>query len=185
MSETTSASVSTTAATSRTVIHRAAGDGEPLWAMGSLFEVKLSDQDSGGALTVMEVTPPPGIATPLHVHHREAEVFYLLAGTLDYEAGGTLYRLAAGDFIWLPKDVPHRFRVTGDTPARFLALCVPGGIERLYRTVGVPAAARALPGAYPAEPELARWRTAAPAHGLEVLGPPLPAPPSPDNASHQ
>lgn len=167
--------------TSHTVVHRA-GEGEALWAMGSLFEVNLSDHDSGGALTVMEVTVPPGIGPPLHVHHREAEVFYLLAGTLDYEAGGRLYNLATGDLIWLPKDVPHRFRVSGDTPARFLALCTPGGIERLYRTVGVPAAARTLPGAYPAEPELARWRGAAPAHGLEALGPPLPAPPPPDTA---
>ena len=68
---------------------------------------------------------------------------------------------------------PHRFRVTGDAPARFLALGLPGGIEHLYQSVGVPAGRRDLPGAYPAEPEPARWRTAAPAHGLEVLGPPL------------
>lgn len=159
----------------RPVVHRA-GHGEALWAMGSLFEVKLSAQESGGPLAVMEVTQPPGIATPLHVHHREAEAFYLLAGGLDYEAGGELHALGAGDFIWLPQGVPHRFRVTGDVPARLLAIGAPGGIESLYRTVGVPAAARTLPGAYPAEPELARWRDAAPAHGLEVLGPPLPAP---------
>jgi hypothetical protein len=111
-------------------VHRPSGQGEALWAMGSLMEVKLHAEESGGALTAM---------------------------------------------IWLPKDVPHRFRVTGDAPARFLALGLPGGIEHLYQSVGVPADRRALPGAYPAEPELARWRTAGPAHGLEVLGPPLPA----------
>lgn len=119
------------------------------------MEVKLHAEESGGALTAMEVTLPPGIATPLHVHHREAEAFYLLAGTLDYEAGGQLHRLATGSLIWLPKDVPHRFRVTGDAPARFLALGLPGGIEHLYQSVGIPADSRALPGAYPAEPELA------------------------------
>ena len=155
-------------------VHRPSGQGEALWAMGSLMEVKLHAEESGGALTAMEVTLPPGIATPLHVHNREAEAFYLLAGTIDYEAGGQLHRLAAGSLIWLPKDVPHRFRVTGDALARFLALGLPGGIDHLYQSVGVPADSRALPGAYPAEPELARWRTAAPAHGLEVLGPPLP-----------
>ena len=150
--------------TTSPVIHRLAGQGEALWAMGSLFEVKLGEQDTGGALTAMEVTQPPG-SPPLHVHHHEAEVFCVLAGTLDYEAGGTLYRLAAGDLIWVPTGVPHRFRITGDIPARFLALCLPGGIERLYQTVGVPAERRTLPDTYPAEPEIARWHTAAPAHG--------------------
>ena len=161
--------------TTSPAIHRPAGQGEALWAMGSLFEVKLGEQDTGGALTAMEVTQPPGIAPPLHVHHHEAEAFYVMAGTLDYEAGGTLYRLAAGDLIWVPTGVPHRFRITGEGPARFLALCLPGGIERLYQTVGVRAERRTLPDAYPAEPEIARWHTAAPAHGLQALGPPLPA----------
>ena len=156
-------------------IHRPAGQGEALWAMGSLFELKLHSEETDGALTAMEVTQPPGTATPLHVHHREAEAFYVLAGTLDYEAGGQLHQLTAGSLIWLPKGVPHRFRITGNSPARFLALCLPGGLERLYRAVGVSAERRTLPGAYPAEPEIARWQTAAPAHGLQVLGPPLPA----------
>ena len=156
-------------------IHRPAGQGEALWARGSLFELKLTSEDTDGALAAMEVTQPPGIATPLHVHRNEAEVFYLLAGTMDYEAGGQLHHLSAGSLIWLPKGVPHRFRITGDSPARFLGLGLPGGIERLYRAVGVPAERRQLPGAYPAEPEIARWNTAAPAHGLQVLGPPLPA----------
>jgi quercetin dioxygenase-like cupin family protein len=156
-------------------IHRTAGQGEALWAMGSLFEIKLGSEHTDGALTAMEVTQPPGIATPLHVHHHEAEVFYVLAGTLDYEAGGQLHQLSAGSMIWLPKGVPHRFRITGEGPARFLGLGLPGGLERLYRAVGVPAERRTLPGAYPAEPEIARWHTAGPANGLEVLGPPLPA----------
>jgi quercetin dioxygenase-like cupin family protein len=98
-------------------IHRTAGQGEALWAMGSLFEIKLGIEETDGALTAMEVTQPPGIATPLHVHHREAEVFYVLAGTLDYEAGGQLHQVSAGSLIWLPKGVPHRFRITGDSPA--------------------------------------------------------------------
>ncbi len=122
----------------------------------------------------MRVTQPPGIATPLHIHHREAEVFYLLAGTLDYEAGGDVQRMHAGDLIWLPPGVPHRFRIRGESPAEILALGVPGGLDALYAAVGWPAAERRIPDAYPAEDELARWRTAAGEHGLEVIGPPLP-----------
>jgi quercetin dioxygenase-like cupin family protein len=157
------------------VVYRSKGEGEALWAMGSLFEVKLGEAESAGALTVMEVSQPVGTATPLHVHRHESEVFYLLAGTLDYEAGGDLRHLSAGDLIWLPSGVPHRFRITGEEPARILALGVPAGIEGLYRSVGTPAAARVIPDAYPPGSEMARWGEYAPSFGLEVLGPPLPA----------
>lgn len=50
--------------TTSPAIHRPAGQGEALWAMGSLFEVKLAEQDTGGALTAMpthglQVLGPP------------------------------------------------------------------------------------------------------------------------------
>lgn len=60
-----------------------------------------------------------------------------------------------------------------DKPAIFLALGTPGGVEHLYREVGVPAAERSLPAA-PTEADFAPWPKAAPKYGLELLGPPLP-----------
>ena len=35
-----------------------------------------------------------------------------------------------GAFVFLPRDVPHGFRIQGDAPARLLLLCSPGGFER-------------------------------------------------------
>ena len=54
--------------------------------MGSLFEHLLPPEESGGRLGVAVVTQPPGIATPLHRHTREAEAFYLLEGEMTYRA---------------------------------------------------------------------------------------------------
>jgi len=45
---------------------------------------------------------PAGTATPLHVHTREAEAFYVLDGSLTYRAGEQTHRLSAGSFIYLP-----------------------------------------------------------------------------------
>ena len=70
--------------------HVRTGEGAPIWAMGSLFEMKLTAGDTAGALGVAQVTQPAGIATPLHRHHNEAEVFVMLEGALLYEADGTL-----------------------------------------------------------------------------------------------
>ena len=67
------------------------------------------------------MTQPPGAATPVHIHAREDEAFYLLDGTMTYSADGELHRLARGSFIFLRRGLPHAFRVTGDIPVRFLA----------------------------------------------------------------
>src|SRR3954462_9342055 len=92
----------------RTVVHRSVGTAPATWAMGSLFEHLLSADDSGG-LGVAPVTQLPGIATPLHRHAHEEEAFFLLDGTMAYRAADDTYALAGGDFIWLPRGLPHAF----------------------------------------------------------------------------
>ena len=141
--------------------------------MGSLFEIKLDGGDTDGALELAEVRQPPGVATPLHRHTHEAEVFYLLDGEMDYEADGVLHRLEAGSVMYLPKAVPHRFRIRGEWPARILAIVAPGGLFDLYRRVGMAAEQREIPQ-HPDQAEFDRWGATAPDFGLEVLGPPLP-----------
>jgi quercetin dioxygenase-like cupin family protein len=154
--------------------HAPAGSGTAIWAMGSLFEIALSPEATGGTIGLAHVTQPPGIATPLHRHLHEAEVFHVLAGSLRYEAGGVLHELTTGSTMYLPRGVAHRFRITGTEAARLLVITVPAGLLNLYTEVGVPAEARTLP-AHPDPAEFARWGEVAPRYGLEVLGPPLDA----------
>jgi quercetin dioxygenase-like cupin family protein len=158
------------------VVFRPDGAGSATWAMGSLFERLVGADGSGGDLGASLITQPPGIATPLHRHTREAEAFYVLDGTLTYRAGEEVHHLVAGSFIYLPAGLPHAFRITGTTPARFLGLSVPGRLLDLYDEVGIPAAERRLPGedGLSMQEEIARWNEVGPRYGLEVVGPPLP-----------
>jgi len=158
------------------ILVRAPGEGPATWALGGLFEQLASAEQTAGAFGVSLVTQPPGTATPLHVHTREAEAFYLLDGNLTYRAGEQTHRLSAGSFIYLPRGVPHAFRVTSTGPARFLALVAPGALMDLYDEVGQPAPERRLPepGDQLAE-EIRRWIETAPRYGLRVVGPPIPA----------
>jgi quercetin dioxygenase-like cupin family protein len=161
--------------TGNTVLVRGPGDGPATWALGGLFEQVASGAETAGSFSLSLVTQPPGAATPLHVHTREAEAFYLLDGRLTYQAGEHLHHLVAGSFIYLPADIPHAFRVTGAVPARFLAVVAPGGLMDLYDEVGQPADQHQLPEASePSAAEIERWLTASPRYGLRVLGPPLP-----------
>jgi quercetin dioxygenase-like cupin family protein len=159
------------------VVVRARGEGPATWAMGSLFERLAAGDETGGALGVALVTQPPGTATPLHEHSNEAEALYLLDGTMTYRAGDEIHRLQAGSFIYLPKGLPHAFRITGQEPAQFIAITLPGGLMSLYDEVGMPAAERRLPGpdGRSLNDEIGRWNEVGPRYGLRVVGPPIPA----------
>jgi mannose-6-phosphate isomerase-like protein (cupin superfamily) len=149
------------------VVSRAAGTGPATWAMGMLFERLAGAEETAGLLGASVVTQPPGQASPLHVHTREAEAWFLLQGAMTYRAGEQLIRMTAGDFIYLPREVPHAFRTTGTVPVRFLALTLPGGLLGIYDETGIPATERRLPDAGVSDADIARW--------LE-LAPPLRAP---------
>lgn len=155
------------------VVVRHLGEAPATWAMGSLFEHLVSAEETAGLLGVSLVTQPPGIATPLHRHTKEDEALLVLEGQVTYRAGDETHELAHGSFIFLPRGVPHAFRIRGDVPARFVALTTPGGLMHLYDEVGVPARERRLPGSdgQSADVEIPKWAEVGPRYGLEVVGP--------------
>lgn len=163
-------------AKSNDVVVRRPGEGPATWAMGSLFEHLVGAAETEGLLGVSLVTQPPGVATPLHRHTNEAEAFLVLEGHVSYRAGDDTYELDDGCFIYLPRALPHAFRIRGTSPTRFVAFTAPGGLMDLYDEVGIPARERRLPGedGQPPEVEIPRWAEVGPRYGLEVVGPGIP-----------
>jgi mannose-6-phosphate isomerase-like protein (cupin superfamily) len=155
-------------------VMREPGGGRGTWAMASLFEHLLEGDES--RLGVALVTQPPGVATPLHRHTQEAEAFFILEGQMRYRAGDDEYDLYPECFIYLPKGLPHAFRIVGDVPTRLLAIVEPGRMLNLYDEVGIPAAELRLPGedGLGLDVEVPRWNEVGPRYGLEVVGPPIP-----------
>jgi mannose-6-phosphate isomerase-like protein (cupin superfamily) len=100
---------------------------------------------TGGALTIWEEIVEPGWGPPLHIHHREDEVFHVLEGRLRLWCGEERLEAGAGDTVVLPRGVPHRFESIGDTVARMLVVCTPGGFDRFFTDLD------AQPGFGPAE----------------------------------
>jgi quercetin dioxygenase-like cupin family protein len=117
-------------------------------------------------MTIVEVTEPPGSEVPLHVHHREDEAFWILEGSATFQVGDETIEGSAGDYLFGPRDIPHRFTV-GDEGCRLLFICTPGGFENLVLEMSEPAASRTLPP--PSEPDLARVAAVAKANGCELL----------------
>jgi len=74
--------------------------------------IRVSAEDSGGAMTVVEEIPPM-VDTPLHVHSREDELFYILEGEHIVQRGDQAFRLGPGEAIFCPRGVPHAQRRVG------------------------------------------------------------------------
>lgn len=143
-------------------------EGEARWWFASLAVIKATAADTGGQMTIIEVTEPPGAEAPLHVHYRDDEGFWVLDGDVVFEVGGTSIEAHAGDYAFGPHGIPHRYTV-GSAGCRMLFICTPGGFEDLVVAMSVPAQSRTLPPPSDQEPDWAWVAATAKAHGCELL----------------
>src|ERR687893_915395 len=126
--------------------------GQPRWFFGMLAEVKASAADTADQYTLVEITAPPGLEAPLHVHYTEDEGFYVLEGSVTIVVGDDTVELSSGQHAFGPRDVPHRFTV-GPDGARMIWVLTPGGFESFVEEVSVPAEAPTVPSPSVLPPE--------------------------------
>jgi quercetin dioxygenase-like cupin family protein len=150
---------------------------EPLWFIDGLARIHVSGEETGGQLAVVENFAREGDMPPLHVHHREDEVFHVLEGRMTLHLPGETVELEAGSTVLTPRGVAHTYRVRSET-ARWLVICQPAGFDRFVRAISEPAPADELPP-LDREHDLAAINAAAEEQGIELLGPPGALPEAP------
>ena len=69
------------------------------------------------------VTFAPGASFPRHKHPGE-EIIYVTQGTIEYEVGGKLVTVKAGEVLFIPNGTIHAARNAGKGPAAELATYV-------------------------------------------------------------
>jgi len=143
-------------------------EGEARWWFSGLAVIKATAADTGGQMTIVEMTEPPGAEAPMHVHHREDEAFWVLEGDVTFQVGDTTIEARAGDYAFGPRDIPHRYTV-GDAGCRMLFICTPGGFENLVLAMSEPAGSRTLPPPSDEVPDMERIAAVAEANGCELL----------------
>jgi quercetin dioxygenase-like cupin family protein len=150
----------------------AAGEGlASVWFKTGRLAVKTGRVETGGSFTQFETDDPRGTATALHVHHNEDETFFVLEGEVTVQVGQERYDLAAGDYVFAPRDVPHAYAVRSGRARMLVTLC-PGGLEEFFVANGIPVTGDVAPAedVVPPPEETARLLAA---HGVEVVGPAL------------
>jgi quercetin dioxygenase-like cupin family protein len=144
-------------------------EGPAVWFLDTLTFVKATAQQTGTAFGLVEQLAPVGIASPYHVHGNEDEAFYVVEGELEFISGERRWTGGPGSYVFLPRDIPHGFRVVGKSPARFLVLITPGGFEHFVMEVGQPASTLTLP--VPEAPDMDKLIKVAAKYRIEILGP--------------
>ncbi len=142
-----------------------------IWFLGALSQVRLSGEQTGGTFSLADNLGRRGNASPVHVHDRDDETFFVLDGELRGFAGEDDYTAGPGTVAFLPRRLRHAYVVTSAT-ARFLALHAPVGFEQFAAEVGQPARAVTLPPPPAGPPDFAALAQAAARYGITILAPP-------------
>ncbi len=149
-----------------------ATESDPLWYGNGLFEFLVPNDATGGRLTVFRATMPGGFSPPRHIHTREDEVFLVIEGAAVFDIAGEMIEAGPGTSVFMPRGVPHTFRVSGPG-AVMLGIMTPGAFEELFRNLGVHAARRTLPAPGTVPFDVERVMAEQTRLGTQVVGPPL------------
>jgi quercetin dioxygenase-like cupin family protein len=142
-------------------------EGQALWFLNCWTVVKATGAQTGGAFGLIEQVIPAGFASPYHLHHAEEETFYILEGEVTFISGDRAVTATAGSYVFLPRGMPHGFKV--NAPTRLLILTTPAGFEQFVIEMGEPATDPASPPASP--PDVGRLMGLAAKYKIDILGP--------------
>jgi quercetin dioxygenase-like cupin family protein len=146
-----------------------ADEGRAIWFAGALMFLKAAGEQTEDRFAFMDQRVPGDYAVPRHIHHDEDEAWYVLEGEATFYCGEETFTAEAGSWVFLPKDIPHAFRV-GSEGGRLLTFSAPAGFASFVEAAGEPAPEPVLPP--PGPMDIERLAEIAAQYGIEIVDPP-------------
>jgi mannose-6-phosphate isomerase-like protein (cupin superfamily) len=144
------------------------------YVLGQELRVRIltTGAETSGRHDLIDASPLPYTATPLHLHTRYEERFFVLEGACTVWVGPDTMQLGPGDYCAIPLDTPHAIKA-GPNGCRSLLVSSPAGFAELIARAATPAH---LAGPE-TETDLERFAAVSAELGDQILGPPgtLPA----------
>jgi len=98
--------------------------------------VLLRGEETGGQLGLYEQFVAGGTGAGPHYQTTEDEVFYVLEGEWEFQAGNEIRKIGPGTLIYAPANATHAFKSLSKEPGRMLSWNAPAGHERFYVGMG-------------------------------------------------
>lgn len=114
------------------------------WWLDILWIILATGEDTGGRYSLMEEWLPKGAGAPPHKHTWSDETYYILEGEFTFLIGEEVRTARRGDFVMVPRDTRHAFRVDSET-AKFLNGYTPASLEAAVVELAMPAPERVIP----------------------------------------
>lgn len=96
-------------------------------------DVVISRKDTEGALSVFLFTGFGNAGTPLHVHFKQDEFFYVIEGKYRFVCGEMKSELNVGDTIFLPRNIPHQWLQLSENGKLLYAVNPAGTLEDMFK----------------------------------------------------
>jgi quercetin dioxygenase-like cupin family protein len=142
--------------------------GEKISAYGDTAQIKLSGEQTNGAMVVVLGTSPPGGGPPPHRHLNEDEMFLVVEGSIRFLANGQWTKpLEPGTIVYTPRGAVHTFQNVGETPCRQWIIATPSGFEKFIASSAEIFAQAGSGG----PPDLARLLAISDQHHIEFVPP--------------
>jgi quercetin dioxygenase-like cupin family protein len=103
-------------------------------------DLKVSAQDTGGALSVFDYVGIQRVGPVLHRHLLQEEAFFVVEGEYLFQLGDEYLRLGAGDTIFLPRGVSHTWVQVSEQGRVIYFLQPAGKIEEFFTGLSTPGA---------------------------------------------
>ena len=126
-------------------------------------DIKVSQKDTNGDLTIFEYVGNVKGGPALHIHPNQDEIFFIVEGEYLFQVGEERHNLKSGDTIFLPRTIPHAFAQLTEQGKMFFLFQPSGKMEDFFRLISNPTF-------QPTPEEGAKISLE---YGMKVVGPPL------------
>lgn len=139
---------------------------------GAVFNFLSMGHETEGRQALIRIVVNRGSEPPAHTHSREDESYYIIKGSIRYTIGDQVITVNEGEFVYLPKDVPHGFEIQTEQ-AEVLMWLSPAGLDQWFWDNSAPApdgAPLPAPAGPPPPHVIEHFVSSLREYGVEMIG---------------